>query len=122
MQGSMVIDTAGQVIDLIEGECLPLPSPDGRWLVTGPWDCDPKVHLSPGMRLYDVNGAFVRELSNDLVAKPIWSPDSANVIFNGQLPAGEGYFSELRYVTIPGGEIFVLHATAGVDFFAWVQP
>jgi hypothetical protein len=122
MQGSMVIDTAGQVIDLIEGECLPLPSPDGRWLVTGPWDCDPKVHLSPGMRLYDVNGALVRELSDDLVAKPIWSPDSANVIFNGQLPPGEGYFSELRYVTIPGGEIFVLHPTAGVDFFAWIQP
>lgn len=123
-QGSMVIDTSGEVIFIIEGQCLPLPSPDGRWLVTGSWDCDPKRRLEPGMRLYDANGTFVRELTIEFIAKPIWSPDSANVIFNGQLPRDPevDYFSELRYVTIPGGETFVLHLTSGADFFAWVQP
>lgn len=121
-QGSMVIDTSGEVIDIIEGECTPLPSPDGRWLVMGPWDCDPKVHPASGMRLYDANGAFVRELTTEYVAKPVWSPDSANLIINGQLSPGEGYFSELRYVTVPAGETFLIHPSAGVSIFAWVQP
>jgi Tol biopolymer transport system component len=123
-QGFMVIDASGEVIFLIEGECTPLPSPDGRWLVMGSWDCDPRRRPEPGMQLYDANGAFVRELTTDFVAKPVWSPDSANVIFNGKLPRDPEveYFSELRYVTIPGGETFILHPTSGVDFFAWIQP
>lgn len=121
-QGSMVIDTSGEVIFLIEGQCTPLPSPDGRWLVTGSWDCDPKEHPKQGMQLFDANGTFVRELTTEYVAKPIWSPDSANLIFNGQLPPGEGYFSELRYVTVPAGETFLIHPSAGVSIFAWVQP
>jgi Tol biopolymer transport system component len=123
-QGSMVIDTSGEVIFLIEGQCLPLPSPDGRWLVTGNWDCDPKTRPNPGMQLYDANGTFVRELTKEYIAKPVWSPDSANVVFNAQLPRDPEieYFSELRYVTIPGGEIFVLHPTSGVSIFAWIQP
>ena len=121
-QGPMVIDASGEVIDIIDGECTPLPSPDGRWLVMGPWDCDPKAHPALGLRLFDANGTFVRELTTEYVAKPVWSPDSANLIINGQLPPGEGYFSELRYITVPTGETFLIHPSAGVSIFAWVQP
>jgi Tol biopolymer transport system component len=120
--GVMIIDNSGKVLDSIEEECLPIASPDGRWLVMGAWDCNPDIEPKPGMRLYDSNGAFVAELSTENVAKPIWSPDSTGIFFNGQLPTGEGYFSDLRFVSVPTGEVSTLHPNPGVEFFALVQP
>ena len=121
-RGTLAISTSGEILDQLEGECLPLASPDGEWLVTGTWGCAPGTLTITGLRLYSKNGAFVGDYITEDVPEPLWNPESTGVYFNARLPREEDYFADLRFIAFPEGDVKIVHSTAGASFFAWVQP
>ena len=121
-RGTLAISPSGEIVDQFEGECIPLASPNGEWLLAGRWDCPSGSITNSGLRLYSENGAFVGDYITDEIAMPLWNPESDGVYFNSRLPRNGDYFADLRFIAFPEGDVKIVHSTAGASFFAWVQP
>jgi dipeptidyl aminopeptidase/acylaminoacyl peptidase len=121
-RGTIIFTSSGEVLERIEAECIPFPSPDGQWLAFGRWECPYDSESQDGLRLYTTDGEFVRQLSTERVSRPIWKPDSTGIFFNVRTPIGDDYLLRFMYAPLPEGEPWVVHPNPGASFFAWMEP
>lgn len=82
--------------------CLPIPSPDGRWLAFGP--CQAGWFARAGLRVYTPAGELVAEVEQDLVEAAVWEPESEGLHY--LMYEEDGLV--LKRAEIPGGATRVI--------------